>query len=88
MTRRQRELARRALGLPNSKGRSYRNYYLAAYEPGVFDEWQQMVDAGHADGIPDYGGNYWWFWLTRAGADAALEPGESLCPEDFPRSAT
>jgi len=24
------------------------------------------------------------FWLTRAGAEAALDPGETLCPEDFP----
>jgi hypothetical protein len=83
MTRRQRQLARNALGMPNRRRRSYRNYYLAACAPGPYDEWLRMVDAGMAEQGPGINGCR-AFWLTRAGAEAALEPGETLCPEDFP----
>lgn len=81
MPRRQRELARNALGLPNESDRSYRNRYLTSGATAA--EWQAMVAAGLAeDGGPE--GSRRWFHLTRTGAEAALENGERLCPEDFP----
>lgn len=88
MTPKQRKLARHALGLPNRDRRSYRNRFVAAYAPGDYDEWAKMVDAGLAECHGTYqrtaGANAVAFWLTHAGARAALEPGESLDPEDFP----
>ena len=83
MTRRQRQLARHALGLPNRHRTSFRNYYLAAYAPGVYDVWSAMEDAGLAEGGAIRNGAR-PFWLTHKGALAALETGETLCPEDFP----
>lgn len=82
MTPAQRKLARHALGLPNSSGRSRRNRYLAPCTPGPYDEWARMADAGLA-----YMGyrskSMVWFHLTREGAEAALGPRETLDPEDW-----
>lgn len=81
MTPRQIELARHALGLPNRTRRSYRNRFFSG---GECADWRAMEAAGHAEsGKPDEHGRI-WFWLTRAGAEAALGRGERLCPEDFP----
>jgi hypothetical protein len=85
MTPTQRRLARHALGLPNSRRCSYRNRFIAAYAPGAYDEWCRMEDAGLAErsrNIRDSATVR--FWLTESGARAALNPGETLCPEDFP----
>lgn len=83
MTPEQRALARHALGLPNAAQRSYRNRYFT----GPIDQhWDAMVDAGEAMVEPRSGGQR-MFWLTRNGAMAALDAGESLCPEDFPEVA-
>ena len=80
MTRDQKTLARHALGLPNAQKRSYRNRYFT----GPSDQaWDAMLAAGQANVEPRPGGQR-MFWLTQAGAKAALEPGESLCTEDFP----
>ena len=86
MTPRQKELARHALGLDGRRKQSYRNRFWAGPGHDDFKEWLQMVedglayvskpDPGHR---PDYA-----FWLTRPGAEAALNKGERLCPEDFP----
>lgn len=82
------ELARHALGLPNERRESYRNRFVAG--PGHTDylNWMEMVangDAKRRDGSKSQmtGGDD-FFWLTMAGACAALNPGEKLCPEDFP----
>lgn len=82
MTPEQLRLARHALGLPNKARRSYRNRFYAG---GQHPEWRAMEAAGlaEADTIPTATGMT-WFWLTRAGAEAALDPGERLCREDFP----
>ncbi|MAK86532.1 MAG: hypothetical protein CMK96_06240 [Pseudomonas sp.] len=93
MTPEQRALARHALGLPNRRRRSYRNSYSASYSPGgAYDLWSDMVDAGLAERYPTITGSAHRkmarFWLTDAGARAALDPGESLCPEDFPQTPT
>jgi hypothetical protein len=78
MTPAQLPLARCALGLPNQERLSCRN---AAFARGAEpDEWRAMVEAGEARPGKHAG----WFHLTRAGAEAALAPGETLNPEDFP----
>lgn len=85
-------LARHALGLPHRSRCSYRNRYVVAAENSDFREWLAMVAAGFAlrhrsrwnDGSPMYVGGAVLFTLTRAGAEAALQPGEQLDPEDFP----
>lgn len=82
----QMRLARHALGLPNSRKRSYRNRYFTAQKGEEFNAWLGLSDRQLA-GFQD-AGNQVFFWLTRKGAEAALEPGESLCPEDFPPSDT
>lgn len=81
----QRELARHALGL-GRKRKSYRNNFAA--EPGTpyFDVWQSMCAAGLAQRGGTRPGGLVPFRLTRAAAEAALGPGESLDPEDFPPS--
>lgn len=87
LTQRQKELARHALGLAvhhqNWGGKSFRNYFLAAGDTEEETLWRSMVAGGAAIsgkrrmlGVP--------FALTRAGAELALNPGESLDPEDFP----
>jgi hypothetical protein len=85
MTPRQKELARHALGLTNSR-RSYRNHFVAGYNHIDYEDWMGMVVSGLArrrDGLPISGGDD-VFWLTRDGATAALNKNERLCPEDFP----
>lgn len=90
MTPTQRRLARHALGLPNTRNRSYRNSFLATYCSGHYDQWIAMTEAGLAyHGVlhTPAGCKHQMrrFWLTCGGAEAALDPGESLCPEDFPQ---
>ena len=83
MTPAQIRLARAALGLPNNYRRSYRNrFFTVEPHPG----WEAMVAAGLATTVVDpamtacpHG-----YFLTRAGAEAALEPRERLDREDFP----
>lgn len=85
MTPEQRKLARHALGLPNGKRRSFRNRFATDGGPDN-DAWRAMVEAGFARMRPgvEWMGGMDAFWLTRSGAEAALEPGERLCSEDFP----
>jgi hypothetical protein len=80
-------LARHALGLPNRYRKSYRNRYLAG-GPLDIESWEGMVSAGFAEttGARTVEGMQ-WFWLTEAGAKAALRRSEKLCPEDFPTAA-
>lgn len=87
MTPRQKQLARHALGLDGSRKQSYRNRFFAGPGHADFADWQELVATGFArerepNAVrPDHA-----FWLTREGADAALNKGERLCPEDFPAS--
>lgn len=90
MTDRQRELARHALGLSGVVSSrvtvTFRNFYCAALASPDHAEWLAMVVAGEATGRPNAlsPATADLFFLTRAGAQAALQPGESLDPEDFP----
>lgn len=85
LTPEQRDLARHALGLPNRRRMSYRNRFVTG--PGSLDfaAWEAMVASGAATRRPGsvLTGGYDLFMLTRAGAEAALESGECLNPEDF-----
>ncbi|QEL26129.1 hypothetical protein FQV39_28615 [Bosea sp. F3-2] len=86
MTPAQRELARHALGLPNATGRSYRNRYFTPANGEVSNQWRAMIEAGEAEGgKPARRQSSLFFCLTRNGAELALNPGEWLSLEDFPR---
>lgn len=81
----QRELARHALGLPNKQRRSYRNRFVASKGHIDFAQWEAMVHRGFAQSLqPSHLAGSIYFYLTRAGAEAALNHGETLDPEDFP----
>ncbi len=82
LTPRQREMARHALGLPNPSKRSKKNRYHSLKGTPKHDAWMDLVHRGYARILS--GAPLDQFTLTRAGADVALERGESLCPEDFP----
>lgn len=86
MTPDQRRLARHALGLPNRFDRSYRNRYVTAETDPT---WQAMVAAGLARcetwSRPGWSVPSALFSLTFEGAKRALDPGETLDLEDFPR---
>ena len=82
----QRQLARHALGLPNFRRVSFRNRYAVPYAPTRdFEAWEALADAGMAESNGPRRSGLMIFWLTREGAEAALEPGETLCPQDFPK---
>ena len=85
----QAKLARHALGLEGKRKRSYRNRYVAHAGCANHDDWMGMVTMGLATvhtGEP-WMGDLDVFRLTRAGAEAVLRKGESLCSEDFPTAA-
>lgn len=85
LTPEQRGLARHALGLTRGCGQSYRNNFVTGAGSTDYPKWLDMVAVGAATRTPSkmFGGDD-LFRLTRAGAEAALDPGERLCPEDFP----
>lgn len=88
MTNKQKKLARHALGLPNKAKKSYRNHFVCAESD---PHWSDLVANGMATMRPaasvPFGGSA-IFYLTEAGAKAALEGREKLCPEDFPKPKT
>lgn len=86
MTPEQIELARHALGLPNSRRKSYRNHFVTGEGHSDYTNWMAMTEAGYAKrfkGNEMTGGDD-LFCLTEAGAKLALKKGERLDPEDFP----
>jgi hypothetical protein len=89
MTPEQRKLARHTLGLdnPDAKGRSYRNRYYASPGHSAWADLHIMVGNGWMNLEDVQGGVGTVFWLNRSGAELALDPGESLDSEDFPRAA-
>jgi len=88
MTPEQIELARHALGLPNKRRTSFRNYFVCC--PGHRDylNWSAMLTEGNANisGSLIAGHGDYYFFLTQAGAEAALKAGEFLSIEDFRKS--
>lgn len=87
MTPEQRDLARHALGLDGRRKRSYRNYFVTGSGASDHAAWMAMRDAGLAwrRQVNQLTGGDDLFGLTLNGARAALEPGETLCSEDFPQ---
>ncbi|SNT40898.1 hypothetical protein SAMN05421763_11528 [[Luteovulum] sphaeroides subsp. megalophilum] len=82
-------LARHALGLSDLNTRIYRNRFVTGPGSDDYEEWMHMVGEGMArrfKGSALSGGNE-VFILTRKGAQAALNPGETLDAEDFPKEA-
>jgi len=85
MPPRQIALARHALGLKPGCLVSYRNRFLAGPGHPDYADWQAMVAAGQAKRLEsEYlpPGDV-LFYLTRAGAEAALLPGDVLDPEEW-----
>lgn len=84
MNKKQRSLARHALGL-DVANRSYRNRYYASPNTDISRAWDAMVERGEALRVPEHDTRTTNFYcLTRAGAELALGPRDSLDPEDFP----
>jgi hypothetical protein len=86
MTPQQIDLARHALGLGNGRKQSYRNSFVAGPAHPDYVDWMKMVESGDArrrDGtkLPFAGNDL--FHLNRSGAEKALQPGETLDPEDW-----
>lgn len=83
MTPVQRDLARHALGLDGRHTQSWRNYFVSGEGSTDHPLWMAMVEAGHAtrrNGSILTGGDD-FFRMTRAGAELALDPGETLNPD-------
>lgn len=85
MTPTQRKLARHALGLKGGRLQSFRNRYYAFRSTPAGRGWLAMVEAGEASAeAVASGSKLTLFQLTSYGALLALDPGETLDPEDFP----
>lgn len=83
MSSEQVRLARHALGLPNERRTSYRNRYYAPVGSTKEIVWKDLVTQGLAlRGAVD--GSNVAFYLTEAGAKAAIMPSERLDRDDFP----
>ncbi len=78
-----RAVARHALGLPNGAHESYRNFYVCPRAAEAHAGWSELVDGGLAALVRN-DRSYIAYALTRAGAELALDPGETLSPESFP----
>ncbi len=80
------DLARHALGLPNKRRQSYRNHFVCGPGHSDHDNWAIMAANGfarrRAGNALSCGEDV--FWLTSAGAIAAIKKGERLDQEDFP----
>ncbi len=81
LTDEERDLARHALGLPNRGRRSHRNHFVVATDPTFESLVARDLATVRRSAEPNGPHTY---RLTRAGAEAALRPGETLDPEDFP----
>lgn len=88
VTPEQRKIARHALGLdnPDAKGKSYRNRYYASRGHSAWTDLHVMVGAGWMNLEDEPQSRDTLFYLTTAGALLALDLGEKLDREDFPRA--
>lgn len=82
-----RGLARHALGLPNDRGVSYRNHFVAGPGHDDYRAWMRMVEAGFARRNPGNAitGGDDVFKLNDVGAKRALAFGERLERNAFRR---
>lgn len=81
-----RNLARLALGLIGRSARAHRNAFMAAQGTADYALWMEMRSSGYARKADDIAGRA-YFWLTPLGAEAALNPGESLVWDTLPDTA-
>ncbi|WP_164867843.1 hypothetical protein [Rhodovarius crocodyli] len=85
LTHYQRTLGREALGLPAPGNTTTRNRFAVAPDaPAMLNTWHGLVARGAAELLDAEGAQAEVFRLTLAGALAVLQPGESLCPQEFP----
>jgi hypothetical protein len=77
-------MMRHALGLSDAQKTSYRNHYVAHTKGEQAALWDDLTARGFAVRGSNRKNDLVRFCLTLAGAQAALQPGERLCPEDFP----
>lgn len=84
MTARQLQMARHALGLPNSKRTTYRNRYCLGRGDEGYADWEDLVSRNLAI---KQTGTFWggddMFYLTLEGARAALHRGEHISREEM-----
>lgn len=85
MTPQQKELARHALGLPNKRKTSYRNYFMTGSGSTDYPIWMGMVEQGDALSGAHAFSDDMCFWLTPQGAIGALSSGEMLRFDEFNR---
>lgn len=78
----QRRMMRHAIGLTRGRKRTSRNRYCSPLNGPVFEAWEDIAKHGFAEG-PFPNGRTVMFYVTREGADAVREKGETLDPEDF-----
>lgn len=86
-SKRQREFARHALGLPNNRNMTYRNHFCINSGGDGYADWEDLVSQGAA--VKAIGGENWvgdffylTFYLTLEGARAVLLPKEHISRED------
>jgi hypothetical protein len=83
VTKKQRDMARHALGLPNKKNTTYRNHYCIGPDGDGYKDWEDLVAHGLA--VKAGGGAQWagdFFYLTLNGAREMLLPKEHIGRED------
>lgn len=85
MTLDERRLVRHALGLPNARNHSFRNWYGARGGSPEAEAWAAMAAKGWANDCGIAGGLH-AFRATRVGAFLALGRGEQLDPHEFERA--
>jgi len=79
------KIARHALGLPNSRNKTYRNRFFVSSNGQKYNDWIILMSIGAASYIPAHEDEKChMFFLTREGALSVLNKGETLCTEDFP----
>lgn len=83
MTSVQKILARHALGLPNKKNTTNRNYFCTGPGSTDFDDWEAMVAAGEAirRETPHFGGDNLYHLTMKAALSVRL-PKEHMGRED------
>lgn len=84
MTDKQRQMARHALGLPNKRHVTNRDYYCIGEGGDGYAEWMSMVAEGYAvkrQHSSAFGGDD-IFYLTMIGVRLALEPHEHISRDD------
>lgn len=85
MTPEQKRIARHMLGLPNERKRSYRNRFCASEGHSDYEILLAMQENGYLKvRVTDWHAGNLWFLTLRA-AELALEIGETLDMEDFPK---